>query len=82
MDIYFSSQEDLYRRLIPALKVKVRDFRKMAISGVREIDIWEYLKNSKWNKSKGLTISVMVQDILDVNYTEVLEYISCRQEVI
>ena len=82
MDIYFSSQEDLYHRLVPALRVKVRNFKRMSTSGVREKDIWDYLKSNKWNKVNGLTLSGMVQDILDVTYTEVLEYIAMKQEVI
>ena len=35
------------------------------------IDIWNYLKLNKWMKTKNLSISEMVNDIIDVDIEKV-----------
>lgn len=74
MKISFSSEEELYHRLFPALRTKKREFRKNSISLINEEDIWEYLKNKKWKESVGLSLANMVDDILNLNSTEILEF--------
>lgn len=74
MEIAFSTQEELYRRLYPALSTKKREFSKNNIR-FQEEDIWNYLKRTKWNYSNGLSLSTMVNDILNVESSEILEFV-------
>lgn len=75
MELVFSTQEELYRRLYPALSAKKREFSKNNIRTIREEDIWDYLKRTKWNYSNGLSLSIMVDDILSVESEEILDFI-------
>ena len=65
MDIEFKDREELYKRVVPALKVKRRLLLKKGIN-VNENDIFEYLAKEKWSKSFNLTLSDIVSDILNV----------------
>ena len=54
MDINFSSLEELYKRLKPALLAKKEEMNRTLYPYIREEDIWNYLKEIKWKKSFGL----------------------------
>ena len=66
MDIEFKDREELYKRVVPALKVKKRLLLKKGIN-VSENDIFEYLAKEKWSKSFNLALSDIVSDILNVD---------------
>ncbi len=70
MDFNFKSVEELYARLLPALKTKKNEMKtlKMLIS---EIDIWHYFCENVWNKKNGLTIGEMVDDILNTDSIDI-----------
>ena len=74
-DIKFNSLEQLYNRLLPAMKTKVDELKLVGINYITELDIWNYLKNNKWNKSKDLTLSECVDDILNTSEKEYKKYI-------
>ena len=69
----YLSLEDLYKYLKGAFNVKLRligeEYKHIKIQ-----DIWEYLRINKWSKDKGLTISEMVNDIIDVDIKKVDKY--------
>ena len=65
MDIEFKDSKELYKRVMPALKVKKRLLLKKGIS-VSENDIFEYLAKEKWSKGINVTLSDGVSDILNV----------------
>lgn len=67
MDIEFSSMQELYERLYPALQTKKSEMRRIGYSYIKEEDIWNYLKEIKWMKSKDLALYQMVGDILNVD---------------
>ena len=73
MEIYFSNQDELYIRLLPALRIKKKELNKRLKTNITEKDIWEYLKNIKWTKSIGLSLSVMVDDILKLDSLEIID---------
>lgn len=81
MELYFSNQEELYKRLLPALRIKKKEFKK-TIPNIEEEDIWNNLKNGKWNQISGLSLSMMVDDILHLTIADILEYLANKQEVI
>ena len=74
-DIRFNSLNELYNRLVPAMETKVNELKLNGINYISVNDIWDYLKNNKWNKSKDLTLSECVDDILNTSDLEYKKYI-------
>ena len=72
METEFNSLLDLYKKLYPALTTKKNEIKKTGREYIREEDIWNSLKESKWKSSSNLTLSEMVNDILECN-VEVLD---------
>lgn len=66
MELSFSSREELYLRVRPALRAKKSELDRLGFSYIREIDIWNHLIESKWKKSHSLMLSDVVSDILHV----------------
>ena len=61
----YKSEEELFNSLRGAFNVKLR-LIKDNYSYIKMIDIWNYLKLNKWMKTKNLSISEMVNDIIDI----------------
>ena len=74
-NIKFNSLEELYKRLIPAMETKVNELKRNGIRYISIDDIWNYLKINKWSKSKNLTLSKCVDDILNTSDLEYRKYI-------
>lgn len=75
MDFQFSSQEELYQRVKPAIHAKVMELHRLGFSYITDIDIWNYLVESKWKKSHNLVLSDIVSDILHVDNKKIDEYL-------
>jgi len=71
----FSSLEELYNRVKPALKSKIKDLKRIGINYVQEVDIWNYLKNNYWCKKNNLTLGDIVNDIMTVSNSELETYV-------
>lgn len=71
-EIKFSSITDLYNRLFPALQVKNEEFLLEGIDST-ELKIWNVLKTEKWIKETNLTLSDMVNDIINLDIEEYLK---------
>ena len=67
MDINFTSVEELYKRVYPALRSKVKEFRRNDINYIKEEDVWNCLVEKYWKKQKGLLLSDVVDDILNTD---------------
>ena len=65
--ITFNSAQDLYQRLLPALKSKQKILSKSGFSYIKEKDIWDALRYDKWQNKYGLELCDMVSDILHTN---------------
>ena len=65
MDIEFNSLKELYNRVGPALRCKKRILLKKGIK-TKEEDIFKYLAKEKWSKAQNLTLSDIVNDIINV----------------
>ena len=74
-EIKFSSLEDLYNRLKPALRSKVKELRQLDKIYIKENDIFEYLSDTRWESSNNLTLDQMVDDILYVDNDKIDEYV-------
>lgn len=68
------SLDSLYERLLPALKSKLKLLRADNINNVNIEDIWRYLTIHKWEKSHGLELYEMVDDILNTDNNDFLKY--------
>ena len=75
MELEFSSQEELYKRVQPALKARLAELHRLGYPYIQLIDIWNYLIFSKWKKAKNLTLSDIVNDILHVDNYKLDEYL-------
>lgn len=78
MDINFNSLEELYNRLKPALLTKKEEMNRTLYPYVKEEDIWNYLKEIKWKRSFGLTLSEMVDDILNCDDAIIDNYLKTK----
>jgi len=73
-DINFESQEELYKRVLPALKSKRKLILLDGFKSVKKNDIWDFLRETKWSDINGLELCDMVDDILNVDNTLIIEY--------
>ena len=74
-DIKFNSLEDLYNRLKPALRSKIKELHKLDKIYIKENDIFDFLSDNKWENSNNLTLDQMVDDILYVDNDLIDEYV-------
>lgn len=72
--VIFSSKEELYNRVLPALRCKKKSLYHDGFKNIKEIDIWNYLRNMKWDNSIGLELCDMIDDILNTENVSILKY--------
>ena len=70
MDLNFKSVEELYVRILPALKTKKNEMKSLKLD-INEIDIWNYFCQNIWNQKNGLTMGEMVDDILNTDSIDI-----------
>ena len=75
MDFEFSNKEELYKRVVPALKTKKAFLDRDGYTYINEIDVWNYLIQDKWVKSHNLMLCDIVDDILNVDNKEIDAYL-------
>ena len=75
MDVIFSSLEELYQRIRPALFTKQQEMKRNGYVYIKEADIWNYLKEVKWKSSKNLSLYEMTCDILDTDDSVIDAYL-------
>ncbi len=71
----FKSLSELYSRIKPALVSKRSDLVRVGIDYIKEEDIWNCLKESKWVRTTNLSISEMVNDIFNLNNDTIEKYV-------
>ncbi len=74
MDYEFSSKEELFKRVGPALRSKTNEFKKTGYAYIRDIDIWNYLGTVRWSKAVNLMLADVVGDILNVSGLEIEKF--------
>jgi hypothetical protein len=75
MNDEFRTLEELYQRIKPALTTKMSEMHRKGFVYVKEEDIWNYLKEIKWIKSKDLSLYQMTCDILDTDDNVIDDYL-------
>ena len=76
----YKSQKELYQNLIPALNVKLTLLKNNNYNNITKIDIWNYLKITKWSKSVNLTIAEMVNDIIHTDNKDIDIYLKKKKK--
>ncbi|HHT38649.1 MAG TPA: hypothetical protein GXZ95_04460 [Mollicutes bacterium] len=71
----FKNLSELYSRIKPALISKKSDLKRVGINYVKEEDIWNYLKETKWVRTSNLSLSEMVSDIFNVDNYAIEKYV-------
>ena len=61
---------------------KSNEFSKLGYTLVTDVDIWNYLIQVKWTKSKNLYLCDVVHDIFNVDNIGVVEYAKDRMEYV
>ena len=74
----FQSITDLYNHLLPAIKTKLDDLKKIKILDVSESDIWEYCLKNIWSHKTDLNIYEIVNDILFLDVIKLNNYLKGR----
>lgn len=67
METPINELSNLRRKMIPVLRVRVHELKKLGIYHIREQDIWNYLVYTKWKNAKDLTLAEMANDILSLD---------------
>lgn len=65
MEMEFKTQQELYQHILPALKTKKNAMYRQGFLYIKEEDIWNYLKETKWPKENNLSLHDVVNDILN-----------------
>lgn len=76
MDIEFKTQEELYKRVLPALKSKKAELRRKGYNNIKEEDIWMFLAQEIFSKTTALTLSDIVSYIMHIDIERLEEYIN------
>lgn len=74
-DYKFNTAEELYNRVLPALRSKANEFKRDHISYVSEKDIWNYLSRTVWNTKQDLEFYELIDSILNLTVADMEEYL-------
>ena len=73
-----NSLQDLYRLLLPALRTKKKEMHDLKHLYIKEEDIWEYMRQSVWMDAVDLTLSDMVDNILNTENDDIASFMASR----
>ncbi len=76
MDINFESLNALYMRIKPALTSKKIELHRLGSNYIKEEDIWNHLRETKWGKSIDLSLGEMVNDIFNCENYKIENYVN------
>lgn len=74
----FKTEAELYDRVKPALMTKKEEMKRNGFPYIEEEDIWNYLKEKKWVKEKGLSLYQMIDDILNSDSNFIDDYLKSK----
>lgn len=67
----FTSQRELYQKLLPVFAVKKRLISITKYKNINSQDIWTYLVKTKWQTSSNLQLSDIINDIITIEVNKV-----------
>lgn len=78
VDDKFNSVTELYKRVLPALRSKKKELVINKLGFITEKDIWDFLRENKWSKEANLTLFDIVNDILTVEESSLVQYMKSK----
>ena len=63
MDMEFTSIDELKKRVMPAIKIRVKELNSKGYA-INNEELWNYFV-SYWKKSRDLTLADLVDDVLN-----------------
>ena len=75
MKIEFETQEELYKRVLPALRSKVRELKNKGYDDIKVTYLWSYLAAEVFSKTTDLTLADIVSHIMHVDVVRLNAYI-------
>lgn len=60
------------------IKLKARDFRQHDIHNITEQQIKDYLFECKWKQRDSIPMCEIVDDIMNLNFSELFDYLSLQ----
>lgn len=82
MKLEFSSLQELYDRIKPALVTKQGEMQRNGYDYIRIEDIWNFFKEVKWKKANNLDLCDMVTDILNTSDEIIDRYLKQKLNLI
>lgn len=73
-EVKFDSLNDLYKRMLPALRAKNDELNRLGLKNFKEIDIWNYLFQTKWHLKSNLRLNELVNDVFNIDEIKLIEY--------
>lgn len=73
-NIKFKNLQDLYKRIRPAIHSKIKEMQISGYYFIKEEDIFNYLKETKWMNETNITLNDLVSDILNTPNEDFLDY--------
>ena len=70
----FTSQQQLYRKLLPVFNVKKRLILNSKYKDITNENIWIYLTETKWKKAYNLSLPDMINDIITVDLEDIYKH--------
>lgn len=70
----FSNISELYKRVLPAINIKISDMKRHGFISIDNYDVFLYLASNKWNSSINLTLYDIVSDIFNVDEVSILNF--------
>ena len=79
MDLEFKNIDDLKNRMMPALKIRVKELKEKNYS-VNEEELWNYFVGI-WQEEKNLTLADLVDDVLNANidFSQTIQIPECKE---
>ena len=74
-EIKFKSLNDLYKRLLPALRSKASELKRDGYNYIHEEDLWNFLTEVKWLSSYNLDLGSMDDDIFKITSKDLNNYV-------
>lgn len=78
-EIKFNTIEELYERVLPALKTRAKEFKRAGYFFITVKDIWDALEKEKWSEKKDLQLCDIVDDILNCEDRIIINY--CKNNI-
>lgn len=76
MELEFKSEQELYERVLPALKSKKAELKRKGYKNITEENMWRFLATEIFAKMVDLTLADVVSYIIHIDEERLVQYIN------